>query len=211
MADDIIARVRARVYGTPAIHDMAEGLSPAPHMYPTATPDQIAAAEAELGFPLPALLKRILMEIGNGGFGPGYGLIGVRGGYEDFSEGCLEQACKAFRAADPNGALPPWPEKVIPICTWGCGIYSCLDCGKPEAPVLVFNPDTHVLDDENLEVTLTDADGNVVWEHKPEQKTLPAEYKTPTEISLVLHKPSFEEWISAWADGMDLWEDMQEL
>ncbi len=32
-------------------------------------------AETIIGFPLPTLLRRIYLEVGNGGFGPGYGLF----------------------------------------------------------------------------------------------------------------------------------------
>jgi hypothetical protein len=48
------------------IHDMAQGLSPAPKKCPIAAPEQIAATEAALGFSLPELLKRIFSEIGTG-------------------------------------------------------------------------------------------------------------------------------------------------
>jgi len=43
-----------------------------------------AAQEAEqlAGVPLPPLLRRLFLEVGNGGFGPGYGVLGLRGGYE---------------------------------------------------------------------------------------------------------------------------------
>ncbi|HZS77994.1 MAG TPA: SMI1/KNR4 family protein [Ktedonobacteraceae bacterium] len=45
-----------------------------------ATPQQLAAAEKELGFALPATLRALYIELANGGFGPGYGLRGVVGG-----------------------------------------------------------------------------------------------------------------------------------
>jgi hypothetical protein len=34
---------------------------------------ELELAESRLSFPLPPLLKRLYVEIGNGGFGPGYG------------------------------------------------------------------------------------------------------------------------------------------
>jgi hypothetical protein len=39
---------------------------------------EIAAAERALGFGFPPLLRKLYLEIGNGGFGPGYGLQSVR-------------------------------------------------------------------------------------------------------------------------------------
>jgi hypothetical protein len=35
---------------------------------------------------------------------------------------------------------PPWPIGLIPICEWGCGIASYLDCSRPEVPVVRLDP-----------------------------------------------------------------------
>src|SRR5262245_41797485 len=37
--------------------------------------EAVEAAEREFGYPFPALLRRLYLEVGNGGFGPGYGLF----------------------------------------------------------------------------------------------------------------------------------------
>ena len=39
----------------------------------------IAGVEESLGFRLQPLLRRVYGEIANGGFGPGYGILGLRG------------------------------------------------------------------------------------------------------------------------------------
>ena len=41
------------------------------------------ASEKQLGFALPNLLTQLYSSIGNGGFGPGYGMLGVVGGAAD--------------------------------------------------------------------------------------------------------------------------------
>jgi hypothetical protein len=41
---------------------------------PPVIPDDLIFAEKMLGFVLPSFLKRVYLEVGNGGFGPGYGL-----------------------------------------------------------------------------------------------------------------------------------------
>lgn len=46
-----------------------------------ATDQQIRETEQQLGFPLPLLLRLLYTEVGNGGFGPGYGIIGAIHGY----------------------------------------------------------------------------------------------------------------------------------
>ena len=47
--------------------------------FPCATVEMITAAEEELGFRLPAFLRAVYLHVGNDGFGPGHGLIGVGG------------------------------------------------------------------------------------------------------------------------------------
>jgi hypothetical protein len=84
-----------------------------------ATPELISAAELQLGFPLHPLHRRLLESVGNGGFGPGDGLIGTTGGSLDV-EG---------RSLDELRALL-WPNmniRVVPLCEWGDGIWSCVD------------------------------------------------------------------------------------
>ena len=66
MNDELIVQVRGRASHPQTIYDMARGLSPAPRIYPRATAEQIAATERALGFALPALLKQIYVEVGNG-------------------------------------------------------------------------------------------------------------------------------------------------
>ncbi len=44
---------------------------------PLATQAGIAVDEQTLGYPFPPLLKRLYVEVGNGGWGPGYGLLGT--------------------------------------------------------------------------------------------------------------------------------------
>jgi len=48
--------------------------------YPPATADQLQATETQLGMPLPGVLRALYAMVGNGGFGPAYGLVGAAGG-----------------------------------------------------------------------------------------------------------------------------------
>lgn len=52
-----------------------------PFAFPPATEQQIEQTEQQLGFPLPPLLRLLYTQIANGGFGPGFGILGVIGGY----------------------------------------------------------------------------------------------------------------------------------
>src|SRR5690606_16538036 len=95
--------------------DMAHHFAREAGPYPPASVKKIAAAEAELGFALPTLLREIYLRIGNGGFGPGYGLLGITGGATDDRGRSLEQVYAEFRKT-LSGLPSPWPERLLPIC-----------------------------------------------------------------------------------------------
>jgi hypothetical protein len=200
MQQQLLTRILTRASDADKVHDFAKALRGHGRIHPQATPAQIAATQAILGFPLPQLLQDILTKIGNGGFGPGYGLIGVDGGYADF---------KGEHLAELAGELGALDKKILPICNWGCGIYSCLDCGKPEAPVLTFNPGIHIFSEENLvSVSIISNSGEVTKVHEREPRAPRPSIRTPANLQLIPHRPSFQEFISDWADGRPLWDEI---
>src|SRR2546427_887174 len=203
MTDELLTRVLARASDLATIHDNTKYWTAVPKIHPQASPEQIATTEAAVGFELPQLLKEILVRIGNGGFGPGYGLIGVQGGYADFKGEHLAELGQELGALD---------RKILPICNWGCGIYSCLDCSKPETPVSTFNPQTHALAPENLvRVSITSPSGEVTKVYEREPKPSRPSIKTPKDLRLIPHRRSFQEYISDWASGRRLWEEIEPL
>jgi hypothetical protein len=74
-----------------------------------ADPELIASDEKCLGFLLPPLLKRIYSEIGNGGFGPGYGLIGLTNGVPDDTGKTAPDIYAQFRDTHVDEAGLKWP------------------------------------------------------------------------------------------------------
>ncbi|ROQ59409.1 SMI1/KNR4 family protein SUKH-1 [Streptomyces sp. 840.1] len=99
---------------------------------------RIAEAEAELGFALHPLLVRLYREVADGGFGPDYRLLplsgpdcGVTGEY------------LTLRAAAAAAEHSDWPEGVVPILTWGCGMYAGVDCRSEDGQVLLFDPNPY--------------------------------------------------------------------
>src|SRR5512134_2461662 len=82
MSDILIARIKKRIQVPEKAFSMGKYGGKA-HIYPPATLAPIEAAETAIGFRMPDLLRRLYLEIGNGGFGPGYGLVGVEGGYAE--------------------------------------------------------------------------------------------------------------------------------
>jgi hypothetical protein len=94
---DIQGRVDAMAAGL-STDNAAELPSPAPGA-------ALEEAEARLGFPLPAPLRRVYSEVANGGFGPGGGLLSV------------ERAVAAYveMTSNPWGPQQAWPSELLPI------------------------------------------------------------------------------------------------
>lgn len=97
-------------------------------------------AEIDLGFAVPAVLKAVLCGIGNGGFGPGYGLIGLVGGSKDDEGHDALQLYRICSGEDPEDREWKWPRGLLPLCHWGCAIYSCVDCSSSDSRIVVFDP-----------------------------------------------------------------------
>ncbi|MGY4509246.1 SMI1/KNR4 family protein [Bradyrhizobium sp. USDA 3650] len=138
MDDPIIAAIRRRLKTKPT--DL--GRPPHAGLMP-GKPGDIDSDEKHFRFGLPSLLKRIYAEIGNGGFGPGYGLIGLTNGVPDDTGKTAVAIYDVFRSAPELG----WPDALLPICHWGCAIYSCIDCLAPDFPMRIFDPDAQDGDD----------------------------------------------------------------
>lgn len=91
----------------------------------------LSEAERILGRPLPALLRRLYSEVGNGGFGPGYGVLGVFGGHRDDAGHDAISLHQSWELPRPF---------LLPICHWGCGIYSFIDLSTPAGAMWAYDP-----------------------------------------------------------------------
>jgi hypothetical protein len=134
----------------------ATSMGTPPQIYPPIALDVVEAAEAKLGFRLPSLLREMYTQVGNGGFGPGYGIFGLANGAPAYDSGGDEydlveyywmyrgqQDVPELQHDFANGSLfleslEQWFDKLLPICDWGCNHYSLIDCSKVEAPVIHF-------------------------------------------------------------------------
>jgi hypothetical protein len=161
----IIERIRRRIQD-PRLTSSANAFSPRRQgLYPPAPVSILEAAEADLGFRLPPLLRDLYTQVANGGFGPGYGIFGLEGGYidqdiiNDFQGGTLVEWYYTFRGTDdaipeleqdfedhfslfidpePKPGNWGWFDKLVPVCNHGCWQLSCIDCSRPEYPVLFY-------------------------------------------------------------------------
>jgi hypothetical protein len=103
--------------------------------YPVVTDAHIEFVEAALDVELPELLKRCYLEIGNGGFGPGYHLTGLPGGHES-SWGDLLQTTEELRRLEDG------EESWLPIIDWGCNEFTIVDCDDDQI-VTLYEGDFH--------------------------------------------------------------------
>lgn len=124
-------------------------------LYAPLLDEELRQSEESLGFNLPGFVRRLYSEVGNGGFGPGYGgVLGLLGGSTDESNlnaverhrGWLDwQPDLEGYDLEPGDIVVPfvWPDRVLAICHWGCAIYSCIDCNSEDVPVLRLRCDCY--------------------------------------------------------------------
>jgi hypothetical protein len=136
MTEKLLSLIQRRAADPASRTDSADVASTT--VYPPATPDQIVVAKRRIGFDLPNFLAQVYEKVGNGGFGPGYGLIGLPDGFADDGHSILD-LYEMFAQADPEDATWHWPAGLVPVCHWGCNIYSCVDFSTDAAPVITFD------------------------------------------------------------------------
>jgi hypothetical protein len=107
---------------------------PAPP-YPPAGQALVDEAEQALGCPLPSILRRLYLEVANGGFGPGYGILGLSGGHGLAPDGTAIERYRRFREWDEAP-----PSSLFPVCDWGCAISSFVDCSDRDAVIWGLDP-----------------------------------------------------------------------
>jgi hypothetical protein len=130
--EELVQRLVERLRRKPKSEDVVGRVFQA---CPPATDEAIASTERRLGFRLPQLLKKLYLNAANGGFGPGYGVMGVEGGFTDDLGHTVTDLYENYRQPDPEDPSWLWPEQFLPICHWGCVVYSVVDCSQSPSPV----------------------------------------------------------------------------
>lgn len=128
----------------------------------------LQVAERAIGFELPKLLRRIYLEVGNGGFGPVYGIIGTKGGAK-LDGRTLETCYQDMLKLQEENSVWRWPKRLLPVANYGCGMWSCVDCEYQKLPMILWDPN-------NLDAELDDADarlnwGNSFWDQRQSLRT----------------------------------------
>lgn len=130
--EELIRQLAERLRREPKSKDILGGVFRA---CPPATVKAVASTEKRLGFGLPPTLRRIYLDVANGGFGPGYGVMGVEGGFTDDMGNTVADLYESYRQPDPEDPSWQWPQGYLPICHWGCVVYSVVDCSRSPSPV----------------------------------------------------------------------------
>jgi hypothetical protein len=176
----LIEQLRQRIKDPrQAVESMLSDAAPVPA--PVAE-TQLRDAEKLLGFTLPESLRSLYAHVGNGDFGPGYGLLPVPLGAPGLVDlvGVFWYVRGDARRPDPGAFFDPgkaslemgdcegwsvegaevnvnwrWPDMLLPIISHGCGIYECLDCSRPDGAVILHHPD-FLRDGGSVQETLTE-------------------------------------------------------
>lgn len=138
--DELVARIKARIANPLLAVDAATWVCPMPTIAPPASAADVDAAEVALGFAIPRLLRRLYTEVGNGGFGPGYGLEGV--------PTCVSVPGSAdiivlyeMYCCEPPPEYPAhvWPRGLVPLISGGCLSIECVDFLNPPNAVVKYD------------------------------------------------------------------------
>ncbi|WP_194292802.1 DUF4240 domain-containing protein [Streptomyces smaragdinus] len=125
--DDIIAAVRERVAGR--------------DLPPPASEADVAAFERRVGHPMPTLLRRLYLEVANGGFGiwECVSLTSVDDRWFSDVED-LTVAYEAFQTLSDDPDHEPVPKGAVPLMDRGCNMWTVLDFGTPQGRIWDWDP-----------------------------------------------------------------------
>jgi SMI1 / KNR4 family (SUKH-1) len=133
----VVAANQAGAPVDPALHAKAEAFGAAMStpvatmLPPPADAAALARAETSLGFALPPFLRRVYLEVADGGFGPGVGLLGI------------DAAVAAYGRLRDGGELPrgrTWPDQLLPVVERDPGNY-CVDAATTDGRVVDWDPE----------------------------------------------------------------------
>jgi hypothetical protein len=178
MPPDLVEVVRARALNPSTRIEYSQYPPPLPQ---PASANAILSVEAVLGWPLPTIVREVYQFVANGGFGPGYGIVGLPGGARNAEGLHLPGLYQHYLTTDPHVPLWVWPDRLLPFCDWGCAIVSCVDCNDPLAPVVTFDPE------------FWSPDG-----------------KDPLSVAMARSHDSLAAWLADWASGRQIWLQMYE-
>ncbi|MER7334662.1 MULTISPECIES: hypothetical protein [unclassified Micromonospora] len=132
--------------------------TPAGELPPPAPPEAVAELEDAVGHSMPALLKRIYLDVADGGFGRGGEALSLTDTTYSFSDSgrLLEEYLSWCER-------PNHPASVVPLLAWGCAIWSLVDFGTPEGRMWGWDPNVRCLEHALFPEDLTLAERLSGW------------------------------------------------
>ncbi|GGT76367.1 hypothetical protein GCM10010207_86490 [Streptomyces atratus] len=120
---ELFEAVRARVKAGQPTDSTSTLTTPEP-----ASLDTVEDAERTTGYRLPPLVRRLYLEIADGGVGPFLGFSPLHGEDMGMVSGYLDYLNAELDPEDP----PAPPPGVLFFCDFGCAMWALLDCRHPE-------------------------------------------------------------------------------
>ena len=144
--DSLIDRIRGRVAGDTPCDEPGVWFP----VLPPVGPPALSEAEPALGFALHELLRRLYSSVGNGGFGPSYGMVPLSAeslGPEPPPEAefTLVGQYSWLRSAPPDRvAWTGWRPGLVPVFYCGSACFEFVDCFSSDGTVVALDLGTEV-------------------------------------------------------------------
>jgi hypothetical protein len=126
----MFAAFGSRLIRLPFLHDA--GPKPPPRR-PPCRPEEVDRSEVALGVRFPPLMRRLYTEVGDGGFGPGDGILGLDGLAREHQSYAVELAVEQ--------EFGVWPAALLPFCQLDQTLIACIDCATPAGAIVGFEVD----------------------------------------------------------------------
>ena len=140
--DFLIAQLKIRISDPKRFVDMSFLGYGQHYSFAPVSPAELQDAQEKLGFQLPEFLRQLYAQVGNGGFGPGYGLLALNDkGAKNYHSNLVDWYLQSTTKAPPG--YPPWPRFFVTICDWGDGITSLLNAADALGPIFRFRGDAY--------------------------------------------------------------------
>ena len=112
---------------------------------PLATAEAVAELEAAVGYPMPSLLRRIYLEVADGGFGYVHKALSLAGHPGQWDRMIDEyrnwRAPRMVEAGDGYGDEPYiHPRSVVPFVDLGCAMWLLVDFSTPQGRTWGWDP-----------------------------------------------------------------------
>jgi hypothetical protein len=122
----LIKAVKERAHNPKRFVDLPDIGNKRHELPPPVSPAELSQAKQRLGFQLTGLLRSLYLQVGNGGFGLGYGLLAVnRNGARNAALNLVDWYLEEVNFVHPD--YPPWPRFYITLCDWGDSIRSMMN------------------------------------------------------------------------------------